>query len=104
MQVILSKPVIGFYKDDEGNSKSRMHAEEGDTLDVILRNETHFICDSLFYSDTAIAVFPSQCTEVVVKEEPQDEYAEERYYHVYSKPEKQIKPSYDLFDSDESEY
>ena len=104
MQVILSKPVIGHYKDDNGDIISRTHASSGDILDVILKNETHFICDSLYFSRTPIAVFPSQCEEILIEEEKEDEYKYEKYYNVYSKPEKVTLLNNDISYPEELEY
>jgi hypothetical protein len=101
MQVILSKPILGFYKNDDGIYTSRKHAEEGDTLDVIIKNKTHFICDSLVFPETAVAVFPSQCSEIIIEKEKIDEHSEERYYNVYEEP---IILKNDIFDPDELEY
>ena len=98
MQVILSKDVYGFI----GNNSSRVHAYSGDKLDVILCNETHFICDSLVYPDTAIAVFPSQCEEMLIEKKKEDEHEFEKYYHVYDNPINRLNN--DLSDSDEEEY
>ena len=98
MQVILSKDVYGFI----GNNSSRIHAHSGDKLDVILRNKTHFICDSLVHPNTAIVVFPSQCQEILIEKNIEDEHAFEKYYHVYDNPINRLNN--DLFDSNEEEY
>lgn len=83
MQVILSKPVVGLYKDDSGEYQSRRHADEGDLLTVILHNKTHFICDSMYFPETPIAVFPSQCADIITEKEKTEDFAEEKYYNVY---------------------
>jgi len=84
MQVILSKDIIGIKRD---SCEPILHAKEGDILDVILRNKTHFICDSLYFPNTAIVVFPSQCEEVLTEKDIEDEFAPEKYYNVYEEPE-----------------
>ena len=94
MQVILSKDIFGYVGD-----APRVHAHKGETLDVILQNKTHFICDSIIYPDTAIIVFPSQCKEVLVRVEEEDRYAPEKYYNTYVEPDEIIKN--DLSDQDE---
>ena len=86
MQVILSKPIVGRHSGDNGKIESRMYAMEGEILDVILQNKTHFVCDSKTYPNTSIIVFPSQCREVLVKKDEEDMYADEKYYNVYEEP------------------
>jgi hypothetical protein len=103
MKVILSKSINGFYKDDEGNVKSRIHASPGDILQVILHNKTHFICDSVLFPETSIVVFPNQCEEMIIEKDKSTEFEDEQYYGVYVEPEKQILLKNDLFDPDELE-
>ena len=96
MQVILSKDIYGI-----ADGMLRKHASQGDLLDVILRNKTHYICDSVFYPDSTIVVFNSQCADVLFDREEEDEQAPERYYNTYEEPEEIV--SNDIFDPDEVE-
>ena len=97
MQVILSKDIYGL-----ADGMLRMHAEKGDTLRVILHNRSHYICDSSIYPDIPIAVFPSQCTDVLFDKEEIDEQAPEKYYNTYVEPEQIIGD--DISNTDESQY
>ena len=98
MQVILSKPIVGRHSGDNGKIESRMYAMEGEILDVILQNKTHFVCDSNTYPNTSIIVFPSQCKEVLIdKENEEDMFAAEKYYNVYEEPEEKL----DILSNDE---
>jgi hypothetical protein len=99
MQVILSKPIVGRHTDDNGKIESRMYAMQGETLDVILQNKTHFICDSNTYPNTSIIVFPNQCKEVLInKEDEVDMFADEKFYNVYEEPEEKLETN-DEFDN-----
>lgn len=105
MKVILKTPIYGYG--GENKTSVRMHADVGDELSVILRNKTHFICDSLYYPGLAIAVFPSQCEELRIEREIQkrDDSDIEKYYHVYeSKNKRDIDdPFCTAFESDYDE-
>lgn len=107
MQVILSKPIVGYRRESEDLvqdwSKPRTHADVGDTLDVIIRNKTHFICDSKYYPNEDIIVYPKQCAEILIEKEHIDESEEERYYGTYEEPIK-TQLTNDIFDPDELEY
>ena len=96
MQVILSKDIYGIAE-----GMLRIHAAKGEILNVILRNKTHYICDSSVYPDTAIVVFPSQCSDVVYGKEEEDEQAPEKYYNTYVEPEEPLRN--DIFDPIEIE-
>ena len=96
MQVILSKDIYGIAE-----GMLRMHAAKGEILNVILRNKTHYICDSVFYPDTTIAVFHSQCADVLFDREEEDEHAPEKYYNTYVEPEEPLRN--DIFDPIEIE-
>ena len=97
MQVILSKDIYGL-----GDGMLRMHAKKGDILDVILHNKTHFICDSCVYPETAIVVFPSQCTDIIHEKEEMDEQAPEKYYNTYIAPEQLLND--DISNTDDYQY
>lgn len=104
MQVILSKNIIGYSQE---SGEARLHASKGDLLDVILRNKTHFICDSINYPETWIVVFPSQCAEILTEEDKEDEFSPEKYYNIYEEPyteEVKNKLNNDLSDPEELEY
>jgi hypothetical protein len=104
MKVQLKKPVIGCQKISEGVVE-RTHADEGDVLDVILHNKTHYICDSKHFPGWHIAVFPSQCLDTIEDLVIEDEHADEKYYHVYEKPSKKNlvdDPFYTAFEFDDT--
>jgi len=86
MKLLLNENIYGIEGyDDSRNPVRRLHADRGDILPVILRNPTHFICDSKYYSGNHIIVFPSQVSEVL--KEPltvQDDYYDiEKYHNTY---------------------
>jgi hypothetical protein len=94
MKVILNKSIIGYKNDDQ--FITRIHADKGSELSVILNNNTYFICDSVNYPGNHIVVFPSQCEEVIHEEVIQtDDHDIEKFYNTYEKPSK--SPSDDPF-------
>jgi hypothetical protein len=97
MQVILSKDIYGY----DGTVR-RAHASKGDTLKVIFRDKTHFICDSLNYPNETVAIFHTQCKEILFDKEEEDEQAPEKYYNTYVEPEQVIGD--DISNTDESQY
>jgi hypothetical protein len=107
MQVILSKPIIGYRREFEDTvqdwSKPRTHADAGDILDVIIHNKTNFICDSKYYPGTDIIVLKSQCAEVLTDRQSIDDADDEKFYGVYEEPD-EIQLKDDIFDPDELEY
>lgn len=83
MKVHLKTPIYGY---EHGCTvPHRKLADAGDTLDVILNNKSHFICNS---NGITIVVFPSQCEEIVMEQElkAEDKFEFEKYYHVYEEP------------------
>jgi hypothetical protein len=87
MKVLLKKSIVGYRREISEEtirwSAPRVHADEGDVLPVIFNNQTHYICDSKHFPNIHIAVFPSQCSEIIPEEDRIDEHKEERYYNVY---------------------
>lgn len=83
MRIRLKQSIIGCKQGDE--TKRFLHAEKNDVLQVIFRNDTHFVCDSKNYPDRGIIVFNSQCNIIDRAGEDivEDPHAEEKYYHVY---------------------
>jgi hypothetical protein len=83
MRIRLKQSIIGYSH--SGDNSPRVHATEDEVLQVIFRNPTHFICDSLQYPNQPIIVFNSQCDIIdkTVEASIEDPYAEEKYYHVY---------------------
>jgi hypothetical protein len=57
MKLTLLKDVKGICKD---SNSERLHAKAGDVLNVLLRNETYYVCDSKYYPNEDIIVFKSQ--------------------------------------------
>ena len=106
MQVILSKPITGYRREswdiEQYWYRPKTHADAGDTLDVILRNKTHFICDSKYYPGTDIVVFPKQCAEVLTNRQSIED-DDDKFYGVHEEPD-EIQLKDDIFDPDELEY
>jgi hypothetical protein len=57
MKLVLKKAVIGIV---QGKNETRLHALAGDVLFILLRNPTHYICDSLRYPNEHVIVFKNQ--------------------------------------------
>jgi hypothetical protein len=83
MKVLLKDSIIGYRKESKDNPQEwdspKIHALPGDLLPVILKNETHFICDSKVYPGEAIIVFPSQCEEIIAEVDTEKQLPEEDY-------------------------
>lgn len=71
-----------------GREYDRIHANEGDTLDVIFKNDTHYICDSKYFPSNQIVVFNSQVADVIEEVSAVDPFDLEKYYHTYEEFDK----------------
>lgn len=107
MQIILSKPIIGYRREFGDTVQNwlvpQTHADAGDVLDIILRNKTYFICDSKYYPGTDIIVLKSQCEEILTDNQKIDDSEDEKFYGIYEEPD-EIQLKDDIFDPDELEY
>lgn len=115
MKVCVKVPITGYVRDPISFTVDqlvpRIHADVGDTLTVILNNNSHYICDSMYFPGTHIAVFPSQCSQIIkeaaLKPQEEEEHDIEKYYNVYEKPIKKQEslddPFYTAFESEDSD-
>jgi hypothetical protein len=70
MKLVLKKAVIGNI---QGKNETRLHANAGDVLFILLRNPTHYICDSLYYPNEHVIVFKSQIEREIEDDIPSHE-------------------------------
>lgn len=79
MKVMLNKPIVSSMRDG-AKAYSRTHADTGDVLQVIFRNKTHYICESLRYPHEQIVVFNSQVDATIDEPDVQSIMEDEEYY------------------------
>lgn len=104
MRIRLKQPIIGYKKGNE--IESFLHADENDIVQVIFRNDTHFVCDSKRFPNREMIVFNSQCNIIdrAGKDIIEDPHAEEKFYHVYEDQSNQKlnDPFYTAFEFEDS--